>query len=153
MYDGIPDPERLRAAQFVTAMSSVLYPAYPDPATSSGWAEVPAVMLLVDFAGREDIVYAAMMNASSLLADDLKLEITPPSESGTSLYLMTITFETGEPLDIAGVADAEAVGMFAEAELLLLASVDQEHDDGAPVLVFAPNHRAQWASRLAPERT
>lgn len=65
MYDGIPEPERLRAAQFVTAMSSVLYPAYPDPATSSGWAEVPAVMLLVDFAGREDIVYAAMINASS----------------------------------------------------------------------------------------
>lgn len=153
MNECIPEPERIRAAQFVTALSAVEYPAYPDPSTSSGWAEVPAVMLLINFTGREDIVYAAMMKSASLLASDLELRVTPPSDSGTSLYLMTITFESEEPLDIAGVADRAAIGMFAEAELLLLASVDQEQDGGAPVLAFAPNDRVQWTSRRATHGT
>lgn len=148
MNEYIPEPERLRAAQFVTAMSAVRYSSYPDPSTPSGWAEVPAVMLLVNFAGREDIVYSAMMQGTSLLADESDLRITAPADNGTCAYLMTIAFEGEDPVDIAGVANQEAIGTFANAELLLLASVDQEHDGGAPVLAFAPNDRTRWIDRL-----
>lgn len=148
MTDHTPGPARIRPAQFVTAMSLVSYPAYPDPTTDTGWADVPAVMLLVNFSGREDIVYAAMMQEESLLAADLELRITAPADAGTCLYLMTITFDGEDPLDIAGVADQEAIAMFGEAELLLIASADQAQDDGAPVLAFAPNDPARWIDRL-----
>lgn len=148
MTDHTPDPARIRAAQFVTAMSLASYPAYPDPTTETGWADVPAVMLLVDFSGREDIVYAAMMQAAALFADDLELRITAAADAGTCLYLMTIAFDGEDPLDIAGVADQEAIALFGEAELLLIASADQTHDDGAPILAFAPNDPDRWIDRL-----
>jgi hypothetical protein len=141
-------PDRLLAAQFVTAMSTLQYEGYPDPSTPSGWAEVPAVMLLVDFSGREDIVYAAMVEAESLLADDAGLAITAADNNGTCLYLFGITFEGQQPLDIAGVASPEAIRMFADAEMLLIASADQEHDGGAPILAFAPNDPSRWIDRL-----
>ncbi len=153
MTDHTPDPARIRAAQFVTAMSLVSYPAYPDPTTDTGWADVPAVMLLVNFSGREDIVYAAMMQEESLLAADLEFRITATADAGTCLYLMTITFDGEGPLDIAGVADQEAIAMFGEAELLLIASADQAQDDGAPVLAFAPNDPARWIDRLTARAT
>jgi hypothetical protein len=129
-------------------MSLVSYPAYPDPTTDTGWADVPAVMLLVNVSGREDIVYAAMMQEASLLAAGLELRITAPDDAGTCLYLMTITFDGEDPLDIAGLADQEAIAMFGEAELLLIASADQAQDDCAPVLAFAPNDPARWIDRL-----
>ena len=148
MTDHTPDPARIRAAQFVTAMSLVSYPAYPDPTTDTGWADVPAVMLLVNFSGREDIVYAAMMQGAALFADDLELRITATDEHGVCVYLMTIDLGLVAELEIAGVADQEAVGMFAEAEMLLLSSIDQAHDDGAPVLAFAPSDPVRWIDRL-----
>ena len=148
MSEYILEPERIRAAQFVTAMSAMQYEGYPDPSTPSGWAEVPAVMLLVDFSGREDIVYAAMLEAESLLADDAEVAITAADRNGTCLYLFGITFEGQQPLDIAGVATPEAIRMFADAEMLLIASADQEHDGGAPILAFAPNDPTRWVDRL-----
>ena len=50
--DAIATPERVLAAQLVAAISEATYPGHPDPSTESGWAEIPAVMLLVDFSGR-----------------------------------------------------------------------------------------------------
>jgi hypothetical protein len=146
--DHTPDPARIRAAQFVTAMSLVSYPAYPDPTTDTGWADVPAVMLLIDLTGREDIAYTAMMQGAALFADDLELRITGTDDHGVCVYLMTIDLGLAAALEIAGVADQAAVGMFAEAEMLLLSSIDQVHDDGAPVLAFAPNSPTEWKDRL-----
>lgn len=147
------DAQRLHDAQFVTAMSFVHYEGYPDPSTESGWAEVPAVMLLVDFSGREDIVYAAMIEAASLWAEDAALAITAPRADGTCAYLFAIAFDGEHPLDIAGVASQEAIRLFANAEMLLIASADQEYDGGAPVLAFAPNDPARWAARLPTSTT
>ena len=148
MTDHTPDPARIRAAQFVTAMSLVSYPAYPDPTADTGWADVPAVMLLIDLTGREDIAYTAMMQGAALFADDLELRVTAIDDHGVCAYLMTIDLGLADDLEIAGVADQEAVGMFAEAEMLLLSSIDQARDEGAPVLGFAPNDPDQWLERL-----
>jgi hypothetical protein len=138
-------PQRLRDAQFVTAMSAVRYPGYPDPSTESGWAEVPAVVLLVDFKGREDVVYTAMMQAAPLEAEDAGLAISAGVD-GASVYLFAVTFNGVEPLDLAGVAPEEARLMFANAEMVLLASADQERDGGAPILAFVPNDPLRWVA-------
>lgn len=140
----IPEPARLRAAPFVTAISAVRYPAYPDPSTASGWAELPAVMLLVDFTGREDVVYAAMIGAQALWANDISLQTTRPNPDGTCLYLITMTFDGLDPLDLAGVATPDALAVFVLAELLLLTSSSQVTDDAAPILAFAPNDPTSW---------
>ena len=148
MNDDAPEPQRVRAARFVTAMSLVSYPCYPDLSTDSGWADVPAVLLLVDLTGREDIVYAAMIQGAALIADDLELRISAPDDTGTCVYLLIVNLDAETPLEIAGVADQEAIRMFAEADLLLISSVDQVHDDGAPDQAFAPNDPDQWLERL-----
>ena len=128
MNDDAPEPQRVRAARFVTAMSLVSYPCYPDPSTDSGWADVPAVLLLVDLTGREDIVYAAMIQGAALIADDLELRISAPDDIGTCVYLLIIDLDVETPLEIAGVADQEAIRMFAEADNVSRSTRPREND-------------------------
>lgn len=145
-----PRPEELREAQFVLGMSAVTHPAYPDPSTESGWADVPAVLLLLDLTGREDIVYHAMMDASPLAADEGVLQTSEPDDSGTCVYLLTADFGDGiEWLRIAGVAPEEAIAMFSRAEILLLSDdARTTDDDTAPVFAMLPNDPIRWSYLL-----
>lgn len=147
-----PRPEELLEAQFVLGISEVTYPAYPDPSTESGWADVPAVLLLLDLTGREDIVYHAMMETSSLAADGGALQTSDPDDTGTCVYLLTADFgDDIEWLRIAGVAPEEAIGMFSRAEILLLSDDTRTTDDDtAPIFAIMPNDPIRWSYLLPP---
>ncbi len=105
-----PRPEELRKTQFVLGLSETTYPADPDPSTESGWADVPAVRLLLDLTGREGIVYQARMEAPPLAAKGGALQTSDPDDAGTCAYLLTADFGEGvERLWIPGVAPQEAI--------------------------------------------
>lgn len=147
-----PRPEELLEAQFVLGLSEVTHPAYPDPSTPTGWADVPAALLLLDLVGREDIVYHAMMEASSLAADGGALQTSDPDDIGTCVYLLTADF--GNEVDllrIAGVAPQEAIGIFSRAEILLLSDDTRTTEDNtAPIFAIMPNDPIRWSFMLRP---
>lgn len=147
-----PRSEELLEAQFVLGLSEVTHPAYPDPSTPTGWADVPAALLLLDLVGREDIVYYAMMETSSLAADGGALQTSDPDDTGTCVYLLTADF--GNEVDllrIAGVAPQEAIGIFSRAEILLLSDDTRTTEDNtAPIFAIMPNDPIRWSFMLRP---
>jgi hypothetical protein len=144
--------ERAAHACRVTVTAPTRYPAYPDPTQPTGWAELPAMILAADLAGREDIEYTAMINAAIIFVDDADLAIAAPID-GRRPWLLGLHFDNGLPdLDLVSLADADTVALFAQAELLLVtteARMDNATDNQVAALVLTCNDPKRWTDTLS----
>lgn len=144
--------EELHEVQLVCGISIIDYPTDPDPSTESGWATVPAVMLLVDFTGREDIAFHSMRKLCPLTPESGALNITPTDETGTCAYVFLTDFgDDINPLRVFGVAPPEVIDMFCRTEVVLLADDGRITDEGtAPVFAITANDPVRWSFLLDP---
>jgi hypothetical protein len=143
---------RAAAAHRATSVMPGIFPAYPDPSTPTGWADVNVVLIVADLTGREDIEYAAMIDRSIICVDDATLAVTRAVDD-QRLWLLGLHFANGlADLDLAGVADPDDVAIFADADLILIttqARLATATTDQVAALIMVSNDRARW---LKPDR-
>lgn len=103
-----------------------------------------AVMLGVDFTGREDIIYRAMMDAKPLLAEDAYLGFKEVGDGHTGfVYQFTFDDET-DPVSAVGVAGPKAISWFQAAPIVWLTTIDSFDTGQSPLYVMAPNDPSRW---------
>ncbi len=138
---------RAAAAHRATAVIPGILPAYPDPSTPTGWADVSVVLVVADLTGREDIEYTAMIDRSIICVDDATLAVTRAVDD-QRLWLLGLQFANGlADLDLAAVATPADVAVFADADLILIttqARMATATTDQVAALIMVSNDRARW---------
>jgi len=117
------------------------------PGTPELWAKGHnAVVLGVDFAGREDITYHTMMNAGALTTTEATLTFSDPGD-GTHVefvYTMAFTQPDIEPLAVAGLANAETISWFQAVDHLWIAPIASVENGQAALHVLVSNAPDRW---------
>ena len=138
--------ERAAQACRVKVVMPCDFPGYPDPTTPSGWAEIPAALLAADFTGREDIEYTAMIDQTIIVVDDATLAIAEPV-NGERIWLIGLRFDNDLPdLDLVGIADADTIATFAQAEIILITTEARlrQADGQVAALILTSNDPDRW---------
>ena len=123
------------------------FPAYPDPSTPTGWADVSMVLVVADLTGREDIEYTVMSDRSIICVHDATLAVTRAVDD-QRLWPLGLRFANGlADLDLAAVATRDDVAIFADADLILIttqARMATATTDQVAALIMVSNDRARW---------
>jgi hypothetical protein len=139
---------RAAAAHRAVSVIAGILPAYPDPSTPTGWADVPSALVVADLTGCEDIEYTAMIDRSIICVDDATLAVTRTVD-GVRLWLLGLRFANGlADLDLAGLARPDDVAAFAAAEIILVTT--EARMSGATAvqvaaLIMVSNDRDRWS--------
>lgn len=117
-----------------------------EPGTPELWARGHnSVLLGVDFTGREDINYHAMMNAEPLTVAEanLRFKVADANHLGF-VYDMTFDKPDIEPVAVVGLAVTEAVSWFQAVEHIWLSPIASFDTEQAVLHVVAPNDPDRW---------
>jgi hypothetical protein len=143
---------RAAAAHRVTSVLPGIFPAYPDPSTQTGWADVAIAVVVADLTGREDIEYTAMIDRSIICVDDGTLAVTQAVDD-QRLWLLGLQFTNGlADLDLVCIAGPADVATFASVDLILItteARISGAIRDQVAALIMVSNDRARWLDRKA----
>jgi hypothetical protein len=138
---------RVSSAYHAISVIPVIFSAYADPSTPTGWADVPSALVVADLIGRDDIEFTAMIDRSIICANDATLAVTRMVD-GVRLRLLGIHFANVlSDLELAAVAGPNEVAAFAAAEVVLLTTVLRmlsSTTDQVVVLILVLNDRACW---------
>jgi hypothetical protein len=138
---------RAAAAHRVTSVMPGIFPAFPDPSTPTGWADVPVALVVADLTGREDIEYTTMIARSIICVDDATLAVTRAADN-QRLWLLGLQFANGlADLDLAGIAGPADVATFAAVDLILItteARIAHGAEEQVAALIMVSNDASRW---------
>ena len=129
-----------------------IFPAYPDPSTPTGWADVSVAVVVADLTDSEDIEYTTMIDQSIICVDDGTWAVTR-AVGDERVRLLGLHFANGPAdLDLVGIAGPADVATFAAVDLILITT--EARVSGAPgeqvaaLIIVVSNDRARWLATI-----